>query len=135
MLMVSTPSQRKFEPSKKLPNHRTRMSSRPKSDCLCTMAILCLTCLLLYQDVCWHWTSKQQRAFTKSKQLLTSAKVPIQYDPEPDLVVTKEASAYRVSAVFTQAAKQASCIHFQDIVTCGTELLSSGERSFGVCLC
>ena len=56
---------------------------------------------LLRQDVCWRWTSKQQRAFTRSKQLLTSAKVLVHYDPRLDLVVAGDASAYGIGAVLS----------------------------------
>ena len=56
---------------------------------------------LLRQDVCWHWTSKQQRAFTRSKQLLTSAKVLVHYNPRLDLVVAGDASAYGIGAVLS----------------------------------
>ena len=51
--------------------------------------------------MCWRWTSKQQRAFTRSKQLLTSAKVLVHYDPRQDLVVAGDASAYGIGAVLS----------------------------------
>ena len=35
-------------PSKRLPNRRTQLSSRPTSDSSCTMAVFCLTCPLFY---------------------------------------------------------------------------------------
>ena len=51
--------------------------------------------------MCWHWTSKQQRAFTRSKQLLTSVKVLVHYDQRLDLVVAGDASAYGIGAVLS----------------------------------
>ena len=51
--------------------------------------------------MCWRWTSKQQRAFTRSKQLLTSAKVLVHYDPRLDLVVAGNASAYGIGAMLS----------------------------------
>ena len=55
MPMDSTHSQRKLEPSKRLPNRRTQLSSRPTSDVSCTMAVFCLTCPLVYLPYtgCW----------------------------------------------------------------------------------
>ena len=89
--------------------------------------------------MCWHCTSKQQRAFTRSKQLLTSAKVLVHYDPSLDLVVAGDASAYGIGALLSHkmlnGEERPVAFASRDIVVCGTQLLSSGERSTGVCVC
>ena len=54
---------------------------------------------LFRQDVCWHCTSKQQCAFTRSKQLLTSAKVLVHYDPKLNWVVASDSSTYGIKLI------------------------------------
>ena len=81
---------------------------------------------LLRQDVCWHWTSKQQRAFTRSKQLLTSAKVQVHYDPRLDLVVASDASAYGIGAVLSHKMPNGE----ERPVAFASRTLSSAERNY-----
>ena len=80
---------------------------------------------LLRQDVCWRWTSKQQRVFTRSKQLLTSAKVLVHYDPRLDLVVAGDASAYRIGAVLSHKMPNGE----ERPVAFASRTLSSAERT------
>ena len=94
---------------------------------------------LLRQDVCWRWTSKQTSAFAKSKQLLTSAKMLVHYDPKLYLVVAGDASAYGIGVVLSHKMSNGEerPVAFASRIlspACGTQLLSSGERSFGMCL-
>ena len=75
------------------------------------------------QDVCWRWTSKQQSAFTKSKQLLTSAK---DYDPKLDLVVAGDASAYGIGAVLSHKMSNGE----ERPVAFASRTLSPAERNY-----
>ena len=81
---------------------------------------------LLRQDVCWRWTSKQQRAFIRSKQLLTSAKVLVHYDPRLDLVVAGDASAYEIGAVLSHKMPNGE----ERPVAFASRTLSSAERNY-----
>ena len=81
---------------------------------------------LLRQDVCWRWTSKQQRAFIRSKQLLTSAKVLVHYDPRLDLVVAGDASAYGIGAVLSHKMPNGE----ERPVAFASRTLSSAERNY-----
>ena len=42
---------------------------------------------LLKKDVAWYWGPKQQAAFDKSKQLLTSSQLLIHFDPKLPLLL------------------------------------------------
>ena len=76
--------------------------------------------------MCWRWTSKQQRAFTRSKQLLTSAKVLVHYDPRLDLVVAGDASAYGIGAVLSRKMPNRE----ERPVAFASRTLSSAERNY-----
>ncbi len=54
---------------------------------------------LLKEQVVWQWGKKEQRAFNKCKELLTSDKVLVHYDPQLSLTLACDASAYRIGAV------------------------------------
>jgi hypothetical protein len=57
---------------------------------------------LLKAGTQWHWSSKQKKAFCKSKEMLTSAKVLAHYDPSLEMVVAGDAFAYSLGAVLSQ---------------------------------
>jgi len=62
------------------------------------------TCLApLYQlqrkDVTWQWTSEQEAAFRKSKELLISSPLLLHYNPDLPLILACDASAYGLGAV------------------------------------
>ena len=54
---------------------------------------------LLRHDSPWHWTSKEKAAFAKLKELLTSSHVLVHFDPQLELVLACDASAYGIGAV------------------------------------
>ena len=54
---------------------------------------------LLRKDYRWRWSAVERAAFKSSKELLTSSKLLVHYDPRLDLVLACDASAYGVGAV------------------------------------
>ncbi len=54
---------------------------------------------LLRKGACWGWTDKEMDAFRLSKQLLLSSQV--HFDPEMEIVVACDASAYGIGAVLS----------------------------------
>lgn len=54
---------------------------------------------LLGKDVPWKWSSEQDRAFQRSKELLTSSKLLVHFDPQLPLLLACDASAYGIGAV------------------------------------
>ena len=56
---------------------------------------------LLRKDVRWMWSAREKAAFKASKQLLTSAKVLVHYNPELELVVAGDASSYGLGAILS----------------------------------
>ena len=54
---------------------------------------------LLRKDYGWRWSAVERAAFKSSKELLTSSKLLVHYDPSLDLVLACDASAYGVGAV------------------------------------
>ena len=63
---------------------------------------------LLKSQRSWSWESSQQAAFSKAKELLTSASVLVHYEPDRELVLACDASEYGVGAVLSH--------HFEDRV-------------------
>jgi len=62
------------------------------------------TCLaplyqLLRNDVIWQWTSEQEAAFRKSKELLISSPLLVHYNPVLPLILACDTSAYGLGAV------------------------------------
>ena len=57
--------------------------------------------LLLKHNQSWCWRPAQEKAFTKSKELLTSSHVFVHFDSELDIVLTCDASVYGIGAVLS----------------------------------
>ena len=57
---------------------------------------------LLWKDVKWNWGDQEQQSFNKSKEMLTSTALLVHYDPTKPLVLSCDASQYRVGAVLSQ---------------------------------
>ena len=62
------------------------------------------TCLaplyrLLRKDVTWQWTSEQEAAFRKSKELLISSPLLVHYNPDLPLILACDVSDYGLGAV------------------------------------
>ena len=56
---------------------------------------------LMNKDVPWKWTDKQQNAFQKSKDLLTSNSVLAHYDPALPLIIKSDASPFGIGSVLS----------------------------------
>ena len=63
---------------------------------------------LLRKDYPWKWTDKQEQAFQKSKELLTSLRLLTHFDPELPLTLACDASNYGVGAVLTHTLPDGS---------------------------
>ena len=57
--------------------------------------------LLLKHHQSWCWKAGQEKAFIKSKELLTSPRVIVDFDPELDVILACDASAYDIKAVLS----------------------------------
>ncbi len=56
---------------------------------------------LLRKEASWGWTDKEMEAFRLSKQLLLSLQELVHFDPEMEIVVACDASAYGIGAVLS----------------------------------
>lgn len=56
---------------------------------------------LLHEDVTWKWDSECAQAFAMAKQVLTSSKVLVHYDPTLPITLAGDASAYGIGAVIS----------------------------------
>ena len=63
------------------------------------LSVLASLYRLLRKDYRWRWSAVERAAFKSSKELLTSSKLLVHYDPHLDLVLACDASAYGVGAV------------------------------------
>ena len=58
--------------------------------------------ILTHKDIEWSWGEPQDKAFNQLKKLLTEAPVLGYYDPNADLVIQCDASAYGIGAALMQ---------------------------------
>ena len=60
---------------------------------------LALLYYLLKSNIKWKWSADQERAFLKSKELLTSSNLLVHFDPFLPIVLACDASQYGIGAV------------------------------------
>ena len=81
---------------------------------------------LLHRHSVWKWRSAQQEAFESAKDFLKSPRLLAHYDGSKELVLTCDASPYRVGAVL--------CHHLdngeEQLITFASRTLSSTERNY-----
>ena len=56
---------------------------------------------LLQQSVPWKWNTEQQKAFDRSKQLLTSSQLLVHFNPDLEIILACDASDYGIGAVLS----------------------------------
>ena len=56
---------------------------------------------LLRHDQPWSWSVTQEKAFTGSKELLVSSQLLVHFDPDLQIVLACDASAYGIGAVIS----------------------------------
>ena len=54
---------------------------------------------LLQKSTKWQWTAEQSKAFSASKELLTSSRLLVHFDPKLSLTLACDASAYGLGTV------------------------------------
>ena len=57
---------------------------------------------LLKRRMKWQWTKEEESAFKATKELLLSSQVLAHYNPELELILSCDVSAYGVGAVISQ---------------------------------
>lgn len=82
--------------------------------------------LLMRKDTQWAWGDAQQEAFEESKELLTSAKVLVHFDPNLDLIVSCDASPYGVGAVLAHRMPDGS----ERPIAYASRTLSPAEKNY-----
>ena len=63
---------------------------------------------LLQSVKTWSWEKSQEEAFSKAKELISSATVLIHYDPAKPLVLSFDASPYGVGVFFSHCMEDRS---------------------------
>ena len=79
---------------------------------------------LLRDKQTWKWGPEQENAFQASKDLLTSDKVLVHYDPDKDLTLACDASPYGIGAVLSHTSQEEKPIAF------ASRSLSAAERNY-----
>ena len=81
---------------------------------------------LLGKDVLWEWLSEQEQAFQASKELLTSSKLLVHFNPQLPLLVACDASAYGIGAVLAHIMPDGS----EQPIGYVSRTLNSAERNY-----
>ena len=81
---------------------------------------------LLKSQSSWSWESSQQVAFSKAKELLTSASVLVHYEPDRELVLACDASEYGVGAVLSHHFEEG----FDRPIAFASRTLAPAERKY-----
>ena len=81
---------------------------------------------LLNKKVLWNWTSEQESAFQKSKEMLTSKQLLTHYNPQLPLVLACDASAYGVGAVLAHLMPDGT----EKPIAYASRTLNSAERNY-----
>ena len=84
-------------------------------------------CGLLKKEVKWMWSEAEDIAFCKSKELLTSTKVLVHFNPKHKLVLACDASAYGIGAVLAHKFPDGS----ERPIAYASRSLAPAERSVG----
>ncbi|XP_044175358.1 uncharacterized protein K02A2.6-like [Acropora millepora] len=63
---------------------------------------------LLKQDIPWHWNTEQETAFSRVKSMVASDTVLTHYDPEKELRLATDASAYGLGCVLSHVMPDGS---------------------------
>nr|MCH9717641.1 DDE-type integrase/transposase/recombinase [Gammaproteobacteria bacterium] len=81
---------------------------------------------LLSHTVNWSWTPVRMKAFTDAKSLLTSNTLLIHFDPQKDIVLACDASAYGIGAVLSHRLHDGS----ERPIGFASRTLSSAEQKY-----
>ena len=81
---------------------------------------------LLGKDVRWEWSSEQEQAFQASKELLTSSKLLVHFNPQLPLLLACDASAYGIGAVLAHTMPDGS----EQPIGYVSRTLNSAERNY-----
>ena len=81
---------------------------------------------LLGKDVPWKWSSEQESAFQASKELLTSSKLLVHFNPQLPLILACDASAYGIGAVLAHTMPDGS----EQPIGYVSRTLNSAERNY-----
>ena len=81
---------------------------------------------LLHASVRWQWTAAQTKSFEQSKELLTSERLLVHYDPTKELTLMCDASPYGVGAVLSQIDQQGE----EKPVAYASRTLSAAEHNY-----
>ena len=81
---------------------------------------------LLKKDNPWKWADKQEQAFLKSKELLTSSRLLTHFDPELPLTLARDASNYGVGAVLAHTLPDGS----EKPIAYASRTLNAAEKNY-----
>ena len=81
---------------------------------------------LLMSSQTWSWGKSQEQAFSKAKELLSSAPLLTHYDPEKPLVLSYDASPYGVGAVLSHRMEDQT----EQPVAYASRTLSPAEQKY-----
>ena len=81
--------------------------------------------MLLKKGTRWYWLDDQEKAFKQAKQMLQSSSLLVDFDPSKDLLLSCDASPYRVGGVLSHKMEDGS---EKPIAFTSRTLLDAGKK-------
>ena len=82
--------------------------------------------ILQHRSQPWQWTDKEEAAFTASKQLIALSQVLVYFDPNLEVILSCDASAYKTGAVLSHRLPNGS----DRLVAFASHTLSPAETKY-----
>ena len=81
---------------------------------------------LLRKDTRWHWSTKEETAFSEAKKLLASPRLLVHFDPSLPLTLACDASAYGIGAVLAHQTPDGT----EQPIAYASRSLSKAEQNY-----
>ena len=91
-----------------------------------TATVLAPLYRLLEKKVQWNWGEREKRTFQKAKDLLTSERLLVHFDPTKPIVLSCDASPYGISCIMSHRFQDGT----EKPIQCASRRLNNAEKNY-----